>query len=152
MRRTAERGLGTGQGAAPASDRSAIDVGQQHERCSRVHRALQGSAALLRAGGAKDASGAWERERRRGGAAPSLQTGGGGGTAAARQAGLRQRGRVPAVSTGVVRPLERRTQATAGGRDGGDEGVAGTAYGILQAGAGGGGLGASELQIGAAHV
>jgi len=38
--------------------------------------------------------------------------------------------------TRVVRALERRTQAPAGGRDEGDAGAAGTTYGILQAGAG----------------
>ena len=60
LRRAAERGLGTGQGTAPASDRSAIDGGQQHERSSRLHGALQGTDALLRAGGRKDAGGTWQ--------------------------------------------------------------------------------------------
>ena len=144
-RRVAERGVGTGQSAAPASHRSAVDGGQQHERSGGVHGSLPGSAALLRTGGGEDAGRAWERERRCGAAAPSLQTGGGAGADAARQPGLWQRGRVPAVSAGDVRALERRAQAAAGGRDGGDEGVAGTAHGIVQARAGEGGLGQPDL-------
>src|ERR1019366_1573819 len=40
VRGIAERGLGTGQSAAAASDRSAVDGGQQHERFRRVHGAL----------------------------------------------------------------------------------------------------------------
>src|ERR1019366_1781491 len=59
VRRIAERGLGTGQSAAAASDRSVVDGGQQHKRSRRVHGALRGPAALLRTGGGKDASGAW---------------------------------------------------------------------------------------------
>src|SRR5208337_46326 len=64
----------------------------------------------------------------------------------ARQPGLWQRGRVRAVPAGNVRALKRGAQATADGRAGGDERVAGTAHGVLQAGAGEGGLGQSDLR------
>ena len=55
----AERGVGAGQGAAPASDRPAVDGGEQHERSGRVHRPLRRPDALLRNGRRKDPGRAW---------------------------------------------------------------------------------------------
>ena len=44
-----------------------------------------------------------------------------------------------------VRAVERRAQAAAGRRDGGDAGASGAAHGVLQAGAGEGGFGQPDL-------
>ena len=57
VRRTAERDLGAGQGAAAASHRSAVNGGQQRERSGRVHGALPRLAALLRVAGRKTQAG-----------------------------------------------------------------------------------------------
>jgi hypothetical protein len=59
--------------------------------------------------------------------------------------GLRQRGRVLAFSRSDVRAVERRAQAAAGRRAGGDEGAAGAAHGVVPARAGEGGLWQPDL-------